>query len=146
MLKKNTTISKKLKNIETLFQQVKQKYYNRDIKLNDILKVDENYEFVRDIAYTIRCGGRKSPIESKQNWDSYYLKHKETGEFKTYCLTTQDMQLLQRFDKDFKLIGKETEKQRLLGNTIPTNLTTLICDLVNEIMKDNKNRFYLSDS
>lgn len=121
--------------IEKIFQKISLKYLNKDIKLNDYLKVDENYEFIKNIAYTIRCGGRKSPINSKQNWDGYYLKHQTNEDLKEYRLTVSDMQWLQGFNKEFKLIGTETEKQRLLGNTIPTNLTTLICDMVNKIIK-----------
>ena len=44
------------------------------------------------------------------------------------------MQILQGFNKTFKLIGTETEKQKLLGNTIPTNLSLLICEVVNKIL------------
>lgn len=119
--------------VENIFQEVKNKYYNKNVKLNDFLKVDEEFKFIKDIAFTIRCGGRKSPINSKQNWDGYYLENKEK-EIKEYRLTTSDMQILQGFDKTFKLVGTETEKQKLLGNTIPTNLSLLICEVVNKIL------------
>ena len=119
--------------VENIFQEVKNKYYNKNVKLNDFLKVDEEFKFVRDIAFTIRCGGRRSPINSKQNWDGYYLENKEK-EIKEYRLTTSDMQTLQGFNKTFKLVGTETEKQRLLGNTIPTNLTFIICEVINKLI------------
>lgn len=122
-----------VESVENIFQEVKTKYYNKNIKLNDFLKVDEEFKFIRDIAFTIRCGGRRSPINSKQNWDGYYLENKEK-EIKEYRLTTEDMQKLQGFNESFKLIGSETEKQKLLGNTIPTNLTLLICEMVNKLI------------
>lgn len=83
-------------------------------------------ELLKKMAYTIRCGGRKSPIESKQNWDGYYTKDKKD----VYRLTISDCLALQGFQPDFHLYGTDTKQYKLLGNTIPTNLTTLVCKAV----------------
>lgn len=40
--------------------------------------------FNKKIAYTIRCGGRSSPIDDKHNWDGYIVDGKE------YRLSVQD--------------------------------------------------------
>ena len=112
--------------------------------LDDILKkneskttlteyLDNGLKFKRDTAFTIRCGGAHSPIKSKQNWDGYYL---EDGT--EYRLTIDDMKRLQGFPSSFKLIGTATEQQKLLGNTIPTNLTKIICEYVVTMLTDNK--------
>lgn len=76
--------------------------------------------FEKDIAYTIRCGGRGSPIDDKHNWDGYWMDKKE------YRLTVEDGLLLQGFDKAFILEGSNQKKWHQLGNTIPTVFTHMI--------------------
>ena len=76
--------------------------------------------FEKDIAYTIRCGGRNSPINDKHNWDGYMVDGKE------YRLTKEDCLKIQGFDADFKLCGNNNEQWRQLGNTIPTRFTEII--------------------
>ena len=79
-------------------------------KLNDILDFKE-YEkqvslstylgkhFEKEIAYTIRCGGKRSPINDKHNWDGYIVDGQE------YRLTIHDCLKLQGFDSSFTLKG-----------------------------------------
>ena len=93
------------------------KEYEKKITLSNFL----NKNFKKDIAYTIRCGGRKSPINDKHNWDGYIVDNKE------YRLTIEDALKLQGFtDTEFKLTGNEKEKWTLLGNTIPTIFTEIL--------------------
>lgn len=75
--------------------------------------------FKKDIAYTLRCGGKHSPINDRHNWDGYWVDDKE------YRLTIDDGLKLQGFN-DYNLIGKQNEKWKLLGNTIPTIFTEII--------------------
>jgi DNA (cytosine-5)-methyltransferase 1 len=79
--------------------------------------LDKNFE--KKTAYTIRCGGRNSAINDKHNWDGYIVNEKE------YRLSVEDCLKLQGFN-DFNLVGCTTQKYKMLGNTIPTNLTYLI--------------------
>ena len=72
------------------------------------------------MAYTIRCGGRHSPIHDKHNWDGYMVDGKE------YRLTLEECLKLQGFDTSFLLMGSTNEKWRQLGNTIPTIFTEMI--------------------
>jgi len=90
--------------------------YKKEMTLKKFFK--KNFE--KDIAYTIRCGGRLSPINDKHNWDGYWVNKKE------YRLTIPDCLRLQGFDKNFKLLGNETNKWKMIGNTIPTIFTELI--------------------
>ena len=78
-----------------------------------------NKNFEKEHAYTIRCGGRRSPIDDRHNWDGYWVDKKE------YRLSTNDALQLQGFTS-FKLIGNDSEKWKLLGNTIPTIFTDII--------------------
>ena len=75
--------------------------------------------FKKETAYTLRCGGKHSPINDRHNWDGYWVDDKE------YRLTVDDGLKLQGFH-DYKLIGKKNEQWKLLGNTIPTIFTEII--------------------
>lgn len=83
--------------------------------------------FEKQVAYTIRCGGRNSPINDKHNWDGYIVDGKE------YRLTIDDCLKLQGFES-FELIGSITQQYKLLGNTIPTNLTYVIGKKLNDTL------------
>ena len=79
-----------------------------------------NKNFEKDTAYTIRCGGKRSPIRDKHNWDGYIVDGEE------YRLSIQDAKKLQGFNNKFKLVGSDNQKWKLLGNTIPTIFTKII--------------------
>ena len=76
-------------------------------------------EFIKETAYTIRCGGKNSPINDRHNWDGYWIDKKE------YRLTIDDALKLQGF-QNYNFIGKKNEKWKMLGNTIPTIFTEII--------------------
>lgn len=75
--------------------------------------------FEKEIAYTLRCGGKHSPIKDRHNWDGYFVDGKE------YRLTIDDALKLQGF-LNYDLIGKDVDRWKLLGNTIPTIFTEII--------------------
>lgn len=77
-------------------------------------------KFEKKIAYTIRCGGKNSPINDKHNWDGYIVDGQE------YRLTIADCLKLQGFDANFKLCGNNKEQWKQLGNTIPIIFTEII--------------------
>ena len=108
------------------------KEYEKDVTMKEYL--GKNFE--KKHAYTIRCGGARSPITSKQNWDGYMVDGKE------YRLTIQDAKALQGFDDNFYLSEDKKEKKntwRYLGNTIPTRFTEIIGYKVKAIL-DNHER------
>ena len=90
--------------------------YKQNRTLTELL--GRNFE--KDIAYTVRCGGRNSPINDKHNWDGYIVDGKE------YRLTKEDCLKIQGFDSEFTLCGNNNEQWRQLGNTIPTRFTEII--------------------
>jgi DNA (cytosine-5)-methyltransferase 1 len=92
------------------------KEYEKKTILKDFL--GKNFE--KDIAYTIRCGGKRSPINDKHNWDGYIVDGKE------YRLSIDDCLKLQGFDNTFKLCGNVGDQWKQLGNTIPTIFTEII--------------------
>lgn len=92
------------------------KKYEKPVSLSEYL--GKNFE--RDCAYTIRCGGKNSPIADRHNWDGYMVDGME------YRLTINDALLLQGFNPEFHLCGSVKEKWFQLGNTIPTIFTEMI--------------------
>ena len=80
-------------------------------------------EFEKKTAYTIRCGGKRSPIDDRHNWDGYWIKNKGVRE--EYRLTIPDALKLQGFD-NYELHGTATANWKMLGNTIPTIFTEII--------------------
>jgi DNA (cytosine-5)-methyltransferase 1 len=92
------------------------KEYEKKTILKDFL--GKNFE--KNIAYTIRCGGKRSPINDKHNWDGYVVDGKE------YRLSIEDCLKLQGFDNTFKLCGNVGDQWKQLGNTIPTIFTEII--------------------
>jgi DNA (cytosine-5)-methyltransferase 1 len=112
------------KNISQINKIFDLKKYEKKFTLSEYL----NKNFEKKIAYTLRCGGRRSPIDDKHNWDGYYVDKKE------YRLTIDDGLKLQGFtDPNFKLTGSDTDIWKLLGNTIPTNFTDIIGRQINEL-------------
>jgi DNA (cytosine-5)-methyltransferase 1 len=99
-------------NIEKFFDL---KEYEKKVTLTEYL----GKNFVKETAYTIRCGGGGSPINDRHNWDGYWIDGEE------YRLTIEDGLKLQGFE-NYNLIGKKGDKWKLLGNTIPTIFTDII--------------------
>ena len=90
--------------------------YKKETTLTELL--GKNFE--KKIAYTIRCGGKNSPIDDKHNWDGYIVDGKE------YRLTKEDCLKIQGFSSEFKLCGNNKDQWKQLGNTIPTIFTEII--------------------
>jgi DNA (cytosine-5)-methyltransferase 1 len=109
-IRKDTEI---VENIDKLLDFTK---YEKESSMTQLL--GKNFE--KKIAYTIRCGGRNSPINDKHNWDGYIVDGKE------YRLTKEDCLKIQGFDQNFKLHGNNKEQWNQLGNTIPTIFTEMI--------------------
>ena len=89
--------------------------YQRHTTMKDYL----NKNFTKEIAYTIRCGGRNSAINDRHNWDGYWVNGEE------YRLSIEDCLKLQGF-MNYNFVGKQNEMWKMLGNTIPTIFTEMI--------------------
>jgi DNA (cytosine-5)-methyltransferase 1 len=111
------------------------KEYEKEMTLSEYL----NKNFQKKHAYTIRCGGARSPITSKQNWDGYFVDDKE------YRLTIPDAKKLQGFDENFYLSDSKKNAWRYLGNTIPTRFTELIGYKVRALLKSNEQSYQNMD-
>jgi len=79
--------------------------------------------FEKETAYTIRCGGRHSPIDGKHNWDGYWKI--TNGVIEEYRLTVRDCLKLQGYE-NYEFLENQTDNFKMLGNTIPTIFTKII--------------------
>jgi DNA (cytosine-5)-methyltransferase 1 len=91
--------------------------YRRHVSLSDLL----HRPFEKEMAYTIRCGGRNSALNDRHNWDGYRLT-----DGSEYRLSIDDCLAIQGFGRDFQLCGSATAQWKQLGNTIPTVFTEII--------------------
>lgn len=66
----------------------------------------------KKIGYTLRCGGRHSPLFDKHNWDGYIVDDKE------YRLTIEDAKKMQGFPDDFIFPVSERQAMKQLGNSV----------------------------
>lgn len=124
--------------------------------LDDLLNLDEFKKNVtlseylpevgrfmeRDYAFTLRCGGRASPLRDRHNWDGYVITKGKVDRFgvthnfdiwEEYRLTHDAGLKLQGFPDIFKLSGSSSDKWDRLGNTIPTIFTKMIAKKINEV-------------
>lgn len=66
----------------------------------------------REIGFTLRVGGRRSPIKGRHNWDGYIVDGKETR------LTVRQAADMQGFPPGFIFPDKENEALKQLGNSV----------------------------
>lgn len=66
----------------------------------------------REIGYTLRVGGRKSPLSGRHNWDGYIVDGKERR------LTIEEASAMQGFPKRFYFPVSEKEAMKQLGNSV----------------------------
>ncbi len=80
----------------------------------------------KTVAYTIRCGGRRSGLGDRHNWDTYLVD----GE--PYILTPADCLRLQGFphERDEEWLGTDSQKYMRMGNSIPTCLVGAVMTAV----------------
>jgi DNA (cytosine-5)-methyltransferase 1 len=88
--------------------------------LGDILETN----VTRDIANTVRVGGRGSPIGSKQNWDGYYV-----GNI-IHRLTPRECARLQGFPDSFKIPVSDAQAYKQFGNSVAIYAVKAIIDKI----------------
>lgn len=69
-------------------------------------------EVSRDIGYTLRVGGKRSPIDDRRNWDGYIVD----GEVRR--LTPNEGKKMQGFPASFKFPVSDSEALKQLGNSV----------------------------
>ena len=80
----------------------------------------------REIGYTLRVGGKRSPIDDRRNWDGYIVN----GEVRR--LTPSEGKKMQGFPASFKFPVSDSEALKQLGNSVAV---TAIQDYAAEIVE-----------
>ena len=66
----------------------------------------------RKIGFTLRCGGRGSPLNDRRNWDRYLVNNQEVQ------LTSSIAKLMQGLPSDFTFPVSESVAMKQLGNSV----------------------------
>ena len=87
----------------------------------------------REIGFTLRVGGRGSPINDRRNWDSYLVD----GEVRQ--LTYVEARKMQGFPTDFEFPVSPTQAIKQLGNSVAVDAVTAVGRNVVSYMNGLKN-------
>jgi DNA (cytosine-5)-methyltransferase 1 len=66
----------------------------------------------RSIGFTLRVGGKSSPIDDRRNWDGYLVDNEVRR------LTPEEGKMMQGFPSDFVFPVSRTEAMKQLGNSV----------------------------
>lgn len=66
----------------------------------------------RKIGFTLRVGGKRSPIDGKHNWDGYWVNGKE------HRLTLAEATQMQGFPSSFQFPVSNSQAMKQLGNSV----------------------------
>lgn len=86
----------------------------------------------REIGFTLRVGGKKSPISDRRNWDGYIVN----GEVRR--LSPSEGKKMQGFPPNFKFPVSDSEALKQLGNSVAV---TAVQDYANAIIQNLENAF-----
>lgn len=96
--------------------------------MSDILQGKCN----RDIGFTLRVGGRRSPIGDRRNWDGYIVD----GE--VVRIKPQQGLKMMGFPDNFKLPVADTEAMKQLGNSVCVDVVYHVARQVKEYLEKYK--------
>jgi DNA (cytosine-5)-methyltransferase 1 len=102
----------------------------RKLKFNmsDVMKGEVN----REIGYTLRVGGKSSPIHDRRNWDGYIVD----GEVRR--LTPNEGKKMQGFPASFKFPVSNSEAMKQLGNSVAvTAIQDYAAAIIQSLGKNN---------
>lgn len=85
----------------------------------------------RDIGFTLRCGGRGSPINDRRNWDGYMVDGLEKR------LTSKEGKEMMGFPPSFVFPVSETAAMKQLGNSVAVPVVRAISQQIFKVLDDN---------
>jgi DNA (cytosine-5)-methyltransferase 1 len=102
--------------------------------MSDVMKGRVTYfgqDKVRDIGFTLRCGGRGSGVRDRRNWDWYVVDGKERQIFDTEGLRIQGFPARgYSFPKDVPM----TQRMKQLGNSVAVAAINAWADAIIEAL------------
>jgi DNA (cytosine-5)-methyltransferase 1 len=97
------------------------------LTMSDVMKGNVD----REIGFTLRVGGKHSPIDDRRNWDGYIVD----GQIRR--LTPNEGKKMQGFPASFKFPVSDSIAMKQLGNSVAV---TAIQDYAREIVKSLRNQ------
>ena len=88
--------------------------------LGGFVSTDISGKVERKIGFTLRVGGKSSPINDRRNWDGYFVNKKVVRINKSHGLQ------LMGYPKSYKLPVSNSQGMKLLGNSIAINVVKAI--------------------
>lgn len=85
----------------------------------------------RDIGFTLRVGGRGSPLTDRRNWDGYLVDGKEVR------LTPDIAKLMQGFPQNYHFPVSSRQAMKQVGNSVAIPVIDRIAKKINDCLKDN---------
>lgn len=82
----------------------------------------------RDIGFTLRVGGRSSPISDRRNWDGYLVDGREVR------LTSREGKLMMGFPTSFKFSVSERVAMKQLGNSVAVPVVKAVTEQILKII------------
>lgn len=102
----------------------------RTMTMSDVF---DGAEVNREVGFTLRLGGRGSPIEDRRNWDAYYVD----GEVKR--IGPKEAKKMQGFPDSFIFPVSQTEAMKQLGNSVAINAVEAVACQIIKVIERNEN-------
>jgi DNA (cytosine-5)-methyltransferase 1 len=99
--------------------------FPKEVKLKKTMSDIWGAECSREIGYTLRVGGKSSPIDDRRNWDGYYVN----GQIRR--LSPKEGKKMMGFPDDFEFPTSNSQAMKQLGNSV-------CVDVVEHIAKEVK--------
>lgn len=90
----------------------------------------------RSVGFTLRVGGKGSPIDDRRNWDGYIV------EGSVVRLTPEIAKLMQGFPKEFEFPVSKQQAMKQIGNSVAIPVIEAIATEIKKVLKnaDSKQR------
>jgi DNA (cytosine-5)-methyltransferase 1 len=88
----------------------------------------------REVGFTLRVGGKGSPINDRHNWDGYIVDGKEVR------LTPETAKLMQGFPQNYEFPVSKQQAMKQVGNSVAIPVIKAIAKNIIEVLEKNKNQ------
>ena len=83
----------------------------------------------KEIGFTLRVGGKSSPITDRRNWDGYIVDGEERR------LTPEEGKKMMGFPTDFRFPVSKTQAMKQLGNSVAVNAVEAVAGEIIDYLK-----------
>lgn len=85
----------------------------------------------KDVGYTLRVGGKGSPLNDRRNWDGYLVNGEEVR------IKPKQAKRMQGFPEDFVFPVSETAAMKQLGNSVAIPVIQAIAKQITKVLEEN---------